>query len=252
MKHKQKLPAIILFSLSLCLLTGCLRVFIQDSLPDADEQIELFVEHKHEWSDVDGEFYLTVADINQDGKWELIVDSVQGTGKFAYNDYFVVDEAGTVLKLEKKDRFGVYLSSYYDSEEGLVSAPVYFDNDNNVYYSIQGTGYQDDPDTFVYSLESLWLKDDTIEGETLAYKICKRSGEEDIVITYKDAQGNELTEAEFERVAGQKYQGLQEMQMQWKWQKVSAEQIKDMSDKQLRDLLINVYENFKIHTDYEE
>ena len=215
---------------------------------DVDKQIELFVELKHGWSDVDGEFYLTMADINQDEKWELIVDSIQGTGKFAYNDYFVVDEAGTVLKLDKEDRFGAYLSSYYDSEEGLVGVPVYFDDDNNVYYSIQGTGYQDDPDTFVYSLESLWLKDDTIEGETLAYKICKRSGEEDIVITYKDVQGNELTEAEFEKVAEQKYRGLQKMQMQWKWQKVSAEQIADMSDEQLRDLLINAYVNFKLVT----
>lgn len=252
MKNKQKLMTIILFSLLLSLLTGCVGVSIQGSLSDADKQIELFVENKHQWGDVDGEFYLTVADINQDGKWELIVDSIQGTGKFAYNDCFVVGETGTVLKLEREDRFGAYLSSYYDSEEGLISVPVYFDEDDNVYYSIQGTGCKDDPDTFVYSLESLWLEDNTIEEETLAYKICKGSGEGDIVITYKDVQGNELTEAEFEKVAGKKYENLQKMQMQWKWQKVSAEQIADMSDEQLRDLLMNAYESFKIGTDYEE
>lgn len=41
------------------------------------------------------------------------------------------------------------------------------------------------------------------------------------------------------------------MQMKWKWQKVKAEQIADMSDKQLTDLLIDSCENFKIVSDEE-
>lgn len=229
----------------------CFRNHEKNDTLDASRQIESFVQNKHEWSDMYNEYFLTVADINQDGKWELIVDSIQGTGKFANNDYFIIDKPKTVIKLDKDDKFGAYLSSYYESKEGLVSVPVYFDENKNVYYSIQGTGYRDDPATFVNSIVSIWLENNKVEEETLANKICRESEEGNSVITYKNVQGKKLTKQEFETIAKQRYQGLTKMQMKWKWQKVKAEQIADMSDKQLTDLLIDSCENFKIVSDEE-
>ena len=120
-----------------------------------------------------------------------------------------------------------------------------------MYYSIQGTGYRDDPATFVNSIVSIWLENNKVEEETLANKICRESEEGNSVITYKNVQGKKLTKQEFETIAKQRYQGLTKMQMKWKWQKVKAEQIADMSDKQLTDLLIDSCENFKIVSDEE-
>ncbi len=185
-----------------------------------EEQIDIFADEVEEWSrglSVGAAF--AVADLNQDGRLELITDDVQGSGHFAYNNYFVVTEDGAMVKLES-GRFGEYLSTYYDLADGLIHVPVYYDEKEDVFYSIQGGGTRDThPISFCYRLVSLSIKNDVVEEELLACRICEMDENNNWITPdrYEDADGNEIAEEEFETIAERKYSDLKQMQMTWKW-----------------------------------
>ncbi len=213
-----------------------------------EEQIDIFADKVEEWSrglSVDAAF--AVADLNQDGRLELITDDVQGSGHFAYNNYFVVTEDGAMIKLES-GRFGEYLSTYYDLADGLIHVPVYYDEKEDVFYSIQGGGTRDThPISFCYRLVSLSIKNDVVEEELLAYRICKMDENNNWITPdrYEDADGNEIAEEEFETIAERKYSDLKQMQMTWKWHNYT-EEIGAMSKEELKELLMDSYENFEM------
>ncbi|MDE5863126.1 MAG: hypothetical protein K2H34_02145, partial [Lachnospiraceae bacterium] len=212
------------------------------------KQIDIFADEAGEWSrNFDRSSSFTVADLNQDGRLELITDVIQGSGHFAYNHYFTVDKAGDLTELQS-DRFGEYLSTYYDSEDGLIHVPVYYDEKRDVYYSIQGGGNVDRPSiSFVYYLDSVSIENGGVKQETLAYQICEREDEyADLSYHYQDIDGEEITEEKFRTIAERKYVGLKNMQMTWKWQNISKEELDAMSKEELEELLMDSYQNFKI------
>ena len=213
-----------------------------------EEQIDIFAKGVEQWSNNgDQTIWFAVADMNMDNQLELITDSIQGSGRFAYNEYYVVDTNGSMKALEQEERFGLYLSTYYPSEDGVIAAPVYYDVDNTRYYSIQGTGVRGTPTSFRYSLCGLWIENEAVKEEYLG---SRQHDTEDVygewTITYEDAEGNVITEEEFDTLAKKKFSGLQEMQMIWKWQTVPLEELQGISEEDVEELLMDSYNNFTI------
>lgn len=214
-----------------------------------EEQIDIFADEVEEWSrglSVGAAF--AVADLNQDGRLELITDDIRGSGHFAYNNYFLVNKDGAMEELES-GRFGEYLSTYYDLADGLIHVPVYYDEKEDVFYSIQGGGTRDThPISFCWRLVSLSIKNDVVEEELLACRICEMDENNNWITPdrYEDADGNEIAEEEFETIAERKYSDLKQMQMTWKWHNYTEEEIGAMSKEELKELLMDSYENFEL------
>lgn len=214
----------------------------------SEEQIKVFAKEVALWSkSSDQTIWFTIADMNLDKQLEIITDSIQGSGRFAYNTYHVVGADGSLEALEQEHRFGLYLSTYYPEEDGVITVPVYHDTITNRYYSIQGTGSKGAPTSFQYSLHSMWIEDGKVNEEHLGSRL--HETEEDSnekTVTYEDAEDNAITEAEFEELAEQKYYDLWDMQMVWKWQRVPREELAAMSQEEVEALLWDCYENFKM------
>lgn len=219
-----------------------------EALPSVEEQIKVFAKEVEVWSkSSDKTIWFTIADMNLDKQLEIITDSIQGSGRFAYNTYHVVGADGNLETLEQEHRFGLYLSTYYPEEAGVITVPVYHDTITNRYYSIQGTGSKGVPTSFQYSLHGMWIEDGKVNKEHLGSRL-HEIGEDskEKIVTYKDAEDNAITEAEFEELAEQKYYDLWDMQMVWKWQRVSREELVSMSQEEVEALLWECYENFKM------
>lgn len=113
--------------------------------------------------------------------------------------------------------------------------------------SIQGTGVRGTPTSFRYSLCGLWIEDGMVKEEYLG---SRQHDTEDVygewTVTYEDAAGSVITEEAFNVLAEKKYSQLQEMQMIWKWQAVPLEELQGMTDDEVKELLVGIYNNFTI------
>lgn len=105
------------------------------------EQIQMFAEQKDMWLPMDFEPYaasVAIYDLDGDGILELMTTVTQGTGLYAYNNFYQADvENGCILELEQGPkeelaygRLGFELASYgYEQRD-----TAYMDENGRIYY----------------------------------------------------------------------------------------------------------------------
>lgn len=223
---------------------------------DENVQINIFADKAAEWSkDYLSDpypFYITVADLNKDGRLELITAGIEGTGKYSQNRYYVVDEeSSTVIKLQEypaerlKSPDLIYDVIYQEKES--VDVPVYYDKKNNRFYSIHRDFCRMTSQELTEAVVSVSMNRDVIEEQYMAYKNFEHDSEGDIpAISYRDYSGNRLSEEEYKAIEGCTYSGMQKKKMTWKWQKVTGSQIANMEQYEVYKVLKDIYSSFKI------
>lgn len=223
---------------------------------DENRQINIFADMVAEWSknylSDPRPFYITVSDLNKDGRLELITARIEGTGKYSQNGYYVVDEESLeVIKLPEypaerlKSPDLIYDIMYQEKER--VDVPVYYDKKNNRFYSIHRDFCRVTSQELTEAVVSVSMNGDVIEEQYMAYKIFEHNSEGDILaISYRDYSGNGLSEEEYEAIEGCTYSGMQKKKMTWKWQKVTGSQIANMEHYEVYKVLQDIYSSFKI------
>lgn len=253
MKKKKLFIRIIIISI-ICVIALCICcLYYKNYSLNEVNQIGIFIENVNEWNDTymysTYPFYMTVADLNQDGKLELITATIDGTAKYSHNNYYVVKmgknelmQLPTNINQGRSSADIIYNIMYGENEKENV--PVYYDLKNNMYYSIH-KDYFVNPEGRVEGIVSLTLDGDMIKEERIAYAYYEYDDEK-LKASYWNYEKEELSVESYEMIEENTYPNLKKMEMTWKWQKVTWEQISNMNQEELRGLLEDLYNNFAV------
>lgn len=203
------------------------------------KQLELIADHVDEWTDLllcayNGLYY-TVTDIDQNGRLELIATICEGSGFYSSNCYYEVNESLDDLVLcENTHEEG-------DSEEDLASqrVPVFFDESTHRYRYIFDDLIRIDAKSHYWGKEAVSLNEGKVIIEHIASSGQFYEDEDTYVIDYCDANGNEISEQEFQSMEQKMYQNhrMGTALFEWKHIPYQEEYQKMNHERLLRELV---------------
>lgn len=203
------------------------------------KQLELIADHVDEWTDLllcacNGLYY-SVTDLDQNGRLELIATICEGSGFYSSNCYYEVNESFDDLVLcENTHEEG-------DSEEDLVSrrVPVFFDETEHRYRYIFEDVIRNGAMSHFVIKDAVSLYDGKLNIEYIASEGQSYEDEDNYVIEYNDAKGNEITEQEFVSMEQKLYENHRMGTVLLDWKKISnQEEYLEMNHERLfRDLV---------------
>lgn len=192
---------------------------------DADDQLAVIARTRNQWVNdpdyADEMYQFAIADLDHDGRLELIVSNCGGTGIYTYSRFYRVEENGTLKELKTSFVEG-------DSQPDLIAdeLTVYRKETKETlqeYYIV----YDDlrvSPAEHLYATDAMSVLEDEIKVETLATMswlyVAGNSGDEgEAQIVCKDADGNPLTEEAYQQYAQTyfKKQGYTEDTLLLRW-----------------------------------
>lgn len=252
MKSKWK---ILIAFLLLALAGFSSQIYIQNmSIRSGNEVSDITIERQlqvmldnYEWScPPSGNIcrMFTVTDLDQNGRLELIISRLEGSGRYTYSDYYEVNkELDGLTPCEWPDR-------NFESEADVMvsSVPVYYDPNNEIFYYI----FQDRiPDGIHYASENkraISLADGTLSERILAYK---NTYDEDIsdsfaIITCEDADGNEIDERAYDRFEETIFADFHKRAACFSWFDLNDTNRGKLSDNEIADILREAYVGFSV------
>lgn len=215
------------------------------------KQIKVFAQNRDKWATdidfADEQYKFTLADLDMDGKAELLVSHSGGTGFYSYTSFYKVDKDGKLKELDTT-------LSEYDSQPDIMDQVS--DESNVTVYSniINGKGYynyivydlmKESPSSYVYRVSSLAVVDDVVTETKLAVEYETYDGPDyAATISYMDYTGAELTEEEYHDYAAAYYyaQNATEHRAHFQWMDVSD--IVNASDEEAVQMLTEVYDAY--------
>ncbi len=177
----------------------------QDEQESIYAQMKVIAENKQLWmSDLDyaDEIYqYTITDLDRNGRYEIIVTNMGGTGHYSYNRFFEVNPYFDGIE-ECETGF-----IEGDSEPDLISDDwtIYMDDTSGQFYYIVKDFIKVTATEYHENIRAISLKLGKVEQYYIASKTTTyTNGTPSAIYSYKDAQGNPLSEAEY-AVADQTY-----------------------------------------------
>ncbi len=242
---KHLLPLILSFSLALGLLAGCGTPVSPDPTPQTqdegyttltvtavaplseDEQRALLEQNRELWgfSDpYDSPWFYTFTDLDRNGRLEALAATTQGSGMFTYAHFYEVTPDCTGLdncwhkdmEIEGPDDWPEIvldtLDCYADSAAGLYWYPC---------ENLLRDGFRHQHSAWY----ALCLKDGVADWELLASKDVEYddSGENPSVVCL-DAQGNAISEADYDSAVERRFAGLARSTLALSWTRVDEPQ----------------------------
>lgn len=162
-------------------------------------QLTIMAENKELWVEeleyADEQYCYAVTDLDNNGRLELIVSNMGGTGIYTYSRFYEINEAyDGVSECETDFEEG-------DSEPDLIMDSVYAScfQDGTWYYAVYDMAKNGAGEHYE-NYRALSLKDGKITTIPLAYRTSIYDYKSDShAITCTDASGNTITEEEFEK-----------------------------------------------------
>lgn len=252
-EKKKIFLSILVISIICFIITYSCYLHYKNYLLNEENQICIFAENVNDWNDTYMysvyPFYVTVTDLNKDGKLELITATIDGTAKYSHNNYYVAQIGkNEVVQLETNIRQGqssadiIYNIMYQGNEKENV--PVYYDVKNNMYYSIH-KDYIINLEETVQAIVGLTLDDDMIKEERIVYAYYQQDDEK-LEASYWNYENKELSVENYQMIEENTYPDFKRMEMTWKWHKATWREISDMNPNELRNLLEDLYSNFTV------
>lgn len=194
--------------------------------PDYDAQLRLLADAHAQWVKTDpmGNYSYCVADLDQNGRLEVLVTICSGTGMFSRTDIWEVSEALDGVKLcdasalsedNQPDLVGVReTTAYFD---GQVYRYLFTDDIR------QGAAESDEV------LYALMLSGGSVQTEPLASarKVYSPDSEEPAA-TYYDAGGDEFSEQEYLAAADAAFVGQERYAVRLGWKSLTREETENM------------------------
>ena len=191
-----------------------------------DEQKELITQNFDIWSmesDCSRWFY-TYADLNGNGRLEVISAVLQGTGLYTYANYYEVNSSYSGIEKLQTD------AAEGESWPDIIvdSCDMYTDRTNGIYYYI----YDDlirvgaaESHTFKYAL---CLNEGIIKCMLLSSLDCIYE-DGTAVFTYHDADGSVIDEASYNSAADKYFDGLEKSSASFEWIEMCDSVLKEPS-----------------------
>lgn len=188
----------------------------------AEAQIALLVANRDQWYPVEN-YYVpysyAVADLDQNGRLELLITVCMGTGFFSENAAWEVNATGDGI-VSCGDIFDTYESQV---DLGYAQTDVYYDGAGIYYYMVSDyirNGWAFNA-TEKYALS---LQDGQLQARHLASYGCENFEDGSQSITCYDASGAEISQEEYEQIEATVFAELIPMTASFLWQ---AEYLED-------------------------
>lgn len=166
----------------------------------------------------DPSFYqYTVADLDRNGRYELILTTMSGSGYFSYSSFFEVNETYDGIVLCDTS------FSDYESQPDILENQLetYWDKQGNVHYIVYdylrgGISASDE------TMYDVIMKDQEITAYPMGHKSSVMVDPElEDEITCEDLHGNEITLEAYENLPAEKFQGYWHITTTMGWQDCS-------------------------------
>lgn len=212
----------------------------------AQKQIELIADNSAIWLPQDeyGLNSCAVTDLDRNGRLEVIVPSLQGTGLYTYTEIYEVSEDGKSL---------VHLGKAweeFDSEADIGatnSASVYYDSETDRMYYLLTDSMRNGVWGGYESTRAFWLENGMQNERYISAVSTYYADEEsDPVVSYSDGEGNEITEEEYYSAVGAAYGELPCFIASFEWFSLNEDAGADLSHDGLIKQLTDSYNGFSI------
>ena len=182
------------------------------------DQILIMAENKEMWTEeleyADEVYQYAVADLDRNGRYEIIVSNMGGTGMYTYSRFFEINENYDGL-IECTTDF-----IEYDSQPDIISEKLetYIDDKGEFHYAVYDLT-KNGAAEYYENVRELTLRDGKIITNYLANKSTIYN-EETPTITYKDSEGNVIAEEEYINAASNYFAEYQKATTSLGWQDV--------------------------------
>ena len=181
---------------------------------DTQEQIEIIAQNSSGWyaDDEFDSYNYAVTDLDQNGRLEIIVSICQGSGMFTYTDIYEVNEA--------LDGLTKCVQGFKEGESqadiGVMSANCYLLD--GAYYYVFNDTVRGSASELYENMRSICLENGATTERFLASRTTVYPFDsEDPTITIVDADGNELTDSEYESIGDIVYADAQRLLAAFNW-----------------------------------
>ena len=196
------------------------------ALPSESEQRQAIEANRALWAFEDDYYtpwFYTVTDLDHNGLLEILAASTQGTGIFTYANFYEVLPDGSGLKNLYHE--GVEIEGPDDWPEIIRdSLPCYYDAASDTYfYPCEGVTREGAAHQY-FAWSALSLKNGVAEWEHLASKDVEwLDGGESERITCTDAQGDPISEADYDSAVERRFAGMEKSEVKLDWTQVQPE-----------------------------
>ena len=180
------------------------------------EQRQLIEQYADLWTvkDSPDPWFYAITDLDHNGRLEVIAASMQGSGLFTYANFYEVSE--DYSQLVSCQTSGEEWETWPDLIQETL--PCYYDSASGRYAYVcedmlrNGAAYYDQ------TLTAIWLENGRVQQEPLANKTTVYTDEaSEPQITYQDAEGNPITQEEYEGWADRAFAGMEKSTLTLFW-----------------------------------
>lgn len=183
-----------------------------------EEQIRLIADQADLLEDSEMDYNYAVTDLDQNGRLELIVSVVEGSGRYTSSWFFEVNEIGDGLNVCAR-------TSEQEADISLVkSVPVYYDSESGVYYYIFDNYTPDGLKLSYKSRQAVSFSEGQLSQCVLAYQRLEYRGNEtradqnaSPVVFCETSDGKEISEEEYNLIADVLFSDFTKMEASFSW-----------------------------------
>ena len=188
------------------------------STEDADNQLRIIAENKDMWTEeleyADEVYCYAISDLDHNGRYEVIVSNMGGTGLYTYSRFFEVNETyDGVVECTTDFMEG-------DSQPDIIIEKVdtYIDANGGFHYAFSDALRNGMAESYE-NVRELILQDGEIITKYIASKSSIYEGET-LNVTCMDQEGNSITEEEYATIADTYFVDCQKVVTNLAWQDV--------------------------------
>lgn len=207
-------------------------------IENIDEQIEIIAKNIDKWKTYEeyanDTVQYVITDLDHNGRLEIILTQMGGSGYFSYNNYYEVDS-----------NFQNIIECGFDEEEGYSEADlsisdevdVYYDKTLNNYYYIFTDVMKTNPNEYYEGIYSINLKDCKVNEYYIASKMTTYDFENDNneINTYSDQYEKNITEEEYNSSANNYYFDYEKTSLKLNWKSIF--ELNELSEQNIIDKL---------------
>lgn len=183
-------------------------------------ELTVIAENKEMWTEMVGmefpeeAYQYTIADLDRNGRYEIIVSGIGGTGIYTYSRFFEINENYDGLVECDTD----FVEG--DSQPDLISEKLetYIDDEGGLHYAVYDL-VKNGAAEYHENVRELILQEGKIVTKPIAYKSTIYN-DGTPTVTCTDLEGNVITEEEYENAAKNYFAGYQEGTTNLGWQDV--------------------------------
>lgn len=187
-----------------------------------ETQLQILQANRDLWAFQDpyeSPWFYTFTDLDGNGRLEVIAATTQGSGIFTYATFYEVRVDGSGI--DNLYHADVEIEGPDDWPEIVQeSMACWYDAANNLYYypceGMTRDGYAHQ----YYAWQALCLKDGVAEWELIASKNVDWDENGQDTTVCRDAQGNSITEQDYDSAVERRFAGMQQMELKLNWTQV--------------------------------